>query len=266
MITAAQHQIWLWTYSINLTNLFGYHIDFTIFSHLWSLAVEEHFYALWPLVIFLVSPARIALVPVGCLIGCFLLRCALVLASSDVHFIYAFTLTRLDGLVLGAAIAIAIHNQIVSARTMRTVKFIAWASAASVVPLFLRYGTYFIAPVAIVFGYSLLALFFGSILLTVVTARSGMMMKVLATPFLRSFGKYSYCLYVIHYPLQPRVLNAVYFRQLETRWSIAPAVIVSIILDVAVMFLLSMGIWHLYEKHFVRLKHRFAPTSSEVAS
>jgi peptidoglycan/LPS O-acetylase OafA/YrhL len=53
-----QHQLWLWTYT---SNFFGPpltwdgSVNFPHFGHFWSLSVEEHFYILWPLVIYYVK-------------------------------------------------------------------------------------------------------------------------------------------------------------------------------------------------------------------
>src|SRR5262249_3296296 len=43
-------QVWLWTYITN----YGLLVDWrsiSVFGHFWSLAIEEHFYLLWPIVI-----------------------------------------------------------------------------------------------------------------------------------------------------------------------------------------------------------------------
>lgn len=56
------HQAWLWLYGINLSSFF-YSPDipwapnesFPWFVHFWSLAVEEHFYVFWPMVIYFVA-------------------------------------------------------------------------------------------------------------------------------------------------------------------------------------------------------------------
>ena len=54
------NQAWLWTYTQNLSWLFGQggwdeSHNFFHFSHFWSLSVEEHFYILWPLIVYFVK-------------------------------------------------------------------------------------------------------------------------------------------------------------------------------------------------------------------
>jgi peptidoglycan/LPS O-acetylase OafA/YrhL len=88
----------------------------TAFSHAWSLAVEDQFYLLLPLVLILVIRGRRAAVIVPCLIvlGGFALRWFLARQNLDENgvsfrgfqtWIYYATWTRLDPLVFGVALA-----------------------------------------------------------------------------------------------------------------------------------------------------------------
>src|SRR6185295_3788466 len=46
------HQAWLWSYASNLyVSLKGTWAALPYVSHFWSLAVEEHFYLVWPIVV-----------------------------------------------------------------------------------------------------------------------------------------------------------------------------------------------------------------------
>ncbi|MGH7179181.1 MAG: acyltransferase family protein, partial [Tepidisphaeraceae bacterium] len=46
------NQHWLWLYLTNFAQAFGHPEAMGRLGHLWSLAIEEHFYLAWPLVIF----------------------------------------------------------------------------------------------------------------------------------------------------------------------------------------------------------------------
>src|SRR5690606_24037172 len=49
-----ERQGWLWTYCSNIPTSFGWFTlrgEWLEFTHFWSLAVEEHFYLVWPAVV-----------------------------------------------------------------------------------------------------------------------------------------------------------------------------------------------------------------------
>ena len=79
-------------------------------AHFWSLAVEEHFYLVWPVVVWLCSSSK-QLLKCCCwvLIGCFTMRIAWPLLNAfqiPLQFAYTSTLTRVDGIICGAMIAL----------------------------------------------------------------------------------------------------------------------------------------------------------------
>ncbi|HEY8546884.1 MAG TPA: acyltransferase family protein, partial [Acidimicrobiales bacterium] len=88
-------------------------------EHMWSLAIEEQFYVLWPLVVFgLVAVPGLALAParvrVVALAGgaASLLGMALTYDAGDTNLAYFSTLTRLGPLLLGAALAtVTVHRR-----------------------------------------------------------------------------------------------------------------------------------------------------------
>ena len=262
MIGAARDQIWLWTYSLNLTGLLGAHPNLEAFGPFWSLAVEEHFYMAWPLAVLLLSRRNIAVASFICMIGSLLLRIALWLSHGDPNTTYTFTLCRLDGLAAGALIAIAMQRQDWRMRLVPIAKIVGVLSAALLLGIFIRYGSWWADPPIPLIGYSLLALAFGSAIILAITSRGGVVVRALDSGFLKLFGKHSYSIYVLHYPLQPIIWSHVYFTRLETRGSVAPAAIVANILEIAVLLVLSLLTWHLWEKHFIGLKDKFAPVTA----
>lgn len=71
--------------------------------HYWSLAVEEHFYLFWPLLVRVCSVRNIKFIIGGCIIGAPLLRWYAV-HTGNLDY-YHFTFTRIDSLAFGCLIA-----------------------------------------------------------------------------------------------------------------------------------------------------------------
>jgi peptidoglycan/LPS O-acetylase OafA/YrhL len=94
----------------NIVQAFGLHniVTSTCLAHLWSLAQEEQFYLVWPLVLVLVVRARRALlVLVALILGVMLYRAALALDGASWARLYYGPDTRSDWLLAGAALALA---------------------------------------------------------------------------------------------------------------------------------------------------------------
>ncbi|MFN8416204.1 MAG: acyltransferase [Cytophagaceae bacterium] len=71
-------------------------------NHYWSLAVEEHFYLIWPLLTYLVNLKDIKKVAIILIIFSVLVRIFMVLNGYSTFY---FTITRMDSILVGAIIA-----------------------------------------------------------------------------------------------------------------------------------------------------------------
>lgn len=77
---------------------------------LWSLAVEEHFYLLWPLVVRRCSLRKLMMVAAAVCLGSPILRILILLGSTTPpHIASLYTWFNLDGLCLGALLRIWLH-------------------------------------------------------------------------------------------------------------------------------------------------------------
>ena len=50
------HQAWAWLYGVNFFIASHGEWSLSYIDHFWSLSVEEHFYFVWPLVVYLLAP------------------------------------------------------------------------------------------------------------------------------------------------------------------------------------------------------------------
>jgi len=192
------------------------------------------------------------------------LRC--IYADSDLgdSFLYTLTPFRIEPLVAGSLAAVLLRSE----RIYSTLKAsplllgVATCGAAMLATvIFAGQTTEFAhAPMA-TFGYTSFALIFVSLVLyaDVYSGSPSWLAEALRKPWLRSFGKYSYAIYVFHLPIflvygmaVPRALIA-----LPEQWRFS-VWLLSLAIGFGLTYATAVISWHLVEKRFLRLKRRFA--------
>lgn len=108
-----------WTFFLYIHNIYPdcvtnlQLIPNSLVLHLWSMGVEEQFYLLWPLVVWICPNRRVLLRVTLSLIGCScVLRFLFPLLRLDPFLMNAWTPTRVDGILLGSLLAIIRHDAI----------------------------------------------------------------------------------------------------------------------------------------------------------
>ena len=229
-------------------------------GHFWSLAVEEQFYLLWPMCVWLMP--RRYLAPM-CGFGCV---CALLLRWMLSHygvsgwFIYENTFTRMDPLLMGAFCAIAIRDAqllLLVRRLLPFVGFGAFGAFASLAFLLRKSEGYDYW--LHIFGFSLLACVGAVFVLGAYLCQgtNSFAERSLRSRILKSFGKYSYGIYVYQSLVQAFVIYAFASR----RWwghSVKYAAVVAAF-RLLLSFLTAFVSFHLFESKFQRLKSHFTP-------
>ena len=107
-------------YLSNLSPFFGVPMAYPV---LWSLAVEEHFYFLWPFVVRHVSKVVlmavcigiVVLSPISRLIGYYIVMRK---GGFDTYQFHQYTWNALDGLACGATLSIWLNGYVVARRTL----------------------------------------------------------------------------------------------------------------------------------------------------
>ena len=91
--------------------------------------------------------------------------------------------------------------------------------------------------------------------------------RTLSSRWLRAFGKYSYCLYLIHLPVMRLVREFVFSPEESGMFALAPWIgqVPFYRLAAAPAFALAWPSWRLFEAPILRLKERF-PYSRATAS
>lgn len=162
-------------------------------EHLWSLAEEEQFYLLWPLILPLVVCARHPVRILGVVLGFLVLyRFGLAVSGASHHRLYNGPDTHADGLLAGAAVAFVCHRRPTFA-VSGNVATIGLALGLSAL-LFRR-------PTAVwdVFGLPFAEAACVIVLLAALTIPGWT--RIFSWSALRWFGAISYSLYLWHYML-----------------------------------------------------------------
>jgi peptidoglycan/LPS O-acetylase OafA/YrhL len=113
---------------------------------------------------------------------------------------------------------------------------------------------------------SALAVAFALLLLAAVRTygtRPTWLSRALCMAPLRSAGKYSYAMYVFHFPIT-KLLGTRLLGPAATAHSATIAVLYAAAVTV-VTYLCAWLSYHLYEQHFLRLKRYFVPTTARLA-
>ncbi|MHB8652839.1 MAG: acyltransferase family protein [Terriglobia bacterium] len=212
-------------------------------THLWSLSVEEQFYMLWP---WLIRKLR---VPRNILTFCALVGAgSLAFRIAFPVWAYGSLPARMDDLALGAALAVLVRSDL----RKRCEKFafpLFAASAAGVILICaIRHTTDHADRLICTVGFSVIAVAYGSLLLLSLGPLAGLF----SLPPLRIFGKYSYGMYLYHFPL-----TAVSERLKPFFAPIPLGSLVYVAVCLAANLAIAALSFHLFEQPILRLKKRF---------
>lgn len=168
-------------------------------SVLWSLAIEEQFYLVWPWLVLLLSRRRLAIVAGAIVVVEPIIRAIHAYRGMDPDLIYLLTWCRCDGLATGALLAIWIRSSYFSARS--SLKLATYLLIGLVVltlvglPFGIMRGH---AVAASSLRYTQAYLFFGACFAFVLGQQGTVWTAPLRWRFLVLSGALSYCLYLIH--------------------------------------------------------------------
>jgi peptidoglycan/LPS O-acetylase OafA/YrhL len=231
----------------------------------WSLAIEEQFYLLWPLIVFLCSRAVLLRICAVLIATALLLRIWLLSCGVAPIAIYTVTPARMDSLAMGAWVALMARQPGGLSDLAKLARYMLPAAGAVVLALLLSGHTDSFDPLVQVAGYSSLGLLASAVLVTAISSSKGGVARFLAHPLLRSFGKYSYAMYLFHLPLRALIRDTVYgpeqFPTLEG--SAIPGQLLFYLAATTLTYAIAWLSWNCFEVHFLRLK-RLCPTSRTV--
>jgi peptidoglycan/LPS O-acetylase OafA/YrhL len=262
--------LWVHTANTNLATLVTLtssrtlHDPFRLnFGHFWSLCQEEQFYLIWPpIVFFLRDRVKLRnLCALLCVLSLFA-RIAYVYLAPQAYqapeFIYTLFPVRADGLLLGGMLALMLRGPeakwlVRLAQPAIYCLLSGWLLLEAIYPLiYHRLYLSKASPGLQTFGYSLVDLFAGALILSALVEGSRLYRFLTLKP-LRQLGQMSYGFYVFH-----DIPHIAYIRVVE---HILPGnahgyLLVALIGFVATLILSYLS-FRFYESPFLRLKERF---------
>jgi peptidoglycan/LPS O-acetylase OafA/YrhL len=256
-----QASLWLFTVNWTHTAPFG-------FAHFWSLAVEEQFYLLWPLLVWKLSARALLAACAAIAVAALLLRILLVTDGADWWTIYSNTACRMDALALGGAGACILRIGAWRVQLRSVAKRALWCATFILllgIPLTHAYDRMLWSGET--WGYSVLALFSAVLVVAVASGRATVpgLTAFLASSPLRSLGKYSYAMYVFHGLLNKFVGEPWLVSRYGAELPVWPVLAYSLVL-LLVSYLMGYLSYQLYERHFLRMKRYFVPSPETHAA
>ncbi|MBC8107894.1 MAG: acyltransferase [Anaerolineae bacterium] len=251
-----------WTYTYNLFQ--GHHQSAREFSHtmgvIWSLCIEEQFYMIWPAIVWFCRPRTLLKICVGLILMSMIARGLVNQYTGYLVFVTQWTFCRMDPLAIGAMIAIL--TRIAPQRVLAMRKYaihLLWLIPLVIVGWNAKMGSLVNSKTFLIGGYTALSIMFGSLLLVTITSGgAGPFVWALSNPVLRLFGKLSYAMYLFNQPIKYALLKYVYgFTDPTQEFTSVTAQIGFFVLGTVLTVAAAWISWHVFEKHFLRLKAFF---------
>jgi peptidoglycan/LPS O-acetylase OafA/YrhL len=258
-----------WGYFLFLQNLFTGKTGLfgsPWLSPTWSLAVEEQFYLLLPLLLWFTRPSKrfpvliflIALVPA--------LRTYLFLFHSSVY-VYVLLPCRADALLLGVLCAYLIREP----RHFEKLQRHRWLLATVFIILGLGIGgltSYvhgrdsfsFTSFEMVTFGFTWIAMFYACLLLIVAVTPTWAIAALFRTRLLRHFGLIAYGMFLMHMVVNSMAHGALLGKSCEIG-SFSDAAVTA--LAFVVTWLLALLSWKFFEQPIIRWGHSFSYASKK---
>jgi peptidoglycan/LPS O-acetylase OafA/YrhL len=268
---------YLATYTVNYTRLMHAWLVNPLFTHLWSLSIEEQFYLIFPFFIFLCSPRVIRVVMLTIIAAAPLIRYLLGLYyaahASDMHVagdaVYWNTLSHLDAFCMGGLIPVlSLERRLRRPTRYLTAAFLLVIVAGTFNFLLMGSGHSYISDLGYshaemrhaqhVWSYTLLNFLFASFILVLVSERVrqrySTLRRMLEAGWMVEIGKVSYGMYIFHWAIMTYVMD----RYLPLEGTFIR--MISFLPYVVLVYLFSKLSYTFYESYFIRLKDRRAPT------
>jgi peptidoglycan/LPS O-acetylase OafA/YrhL len=256
-------QAWAWLYAVNIYIAKQGEWSFSYLDHFWSLAIEEHFYFFWPLVVFALARRPRALIAVCLATALCAMLARLIGSLMGLSWWTTYTLTpfRLDGLALGASLAVLARQPGGLERLARALPLVVALAGGLLAVTFVwtrfvsQAGLEFVLPVRAALILLLLACL---LVWALITPQRSATSRFFCSRIMVFLGTYSYGLYVYHHFISYYLTsNRTDLELADWLGSHAAAVAMQATLGVSASLALAYLSYEAFEKPFLRLKRLF---------
>jgi len=239
---------WALVYLTNWARAFGYYPDPSFLPHTWSLAIEEQFYFIWPLLLvasfFLAkkTPWLLVWFIVVTIAAVYVWRWWLFAHEANIDRIYNGLDTRADALMWGALLAVisVLRNE---KEFSKKIRYLAWPAISWMVYMTATASWY--SPLH--YQLPLLAFYVATIVLIAILSlndSSSTLVRLFSWSPLKFVGKISYGLYLWHFPVQRFLLPL----------DLSPFFLLLVVF--LFTFILAVISWYGVEKRFLRKRYQ----------
>lgn len=238
-------------YIQNFTQVFNFEASGP--GHYWSLAVEEHFYLLWPLVVYFINPKNLWKAIGITIILVFILKYFMLKSGISINY---FTFTRIDQILMGAYLAVLEWNGFFTKnKYLKKMMIIGLSTFPLAVIIYALSGKFpFLKEMT---KYSFLGLIFFSLLgILISLAGNHLINRFLSGSILQYLGRISYGIYVWH------ILALMFLN----RFFISQILFLDLILTIGLTIILAHMSYYYFEIFFLKLKEQKISITNKVSN
>ena len=245
----------------NWTFIFNFPPGGIHLNHLWSLAVEEQFYLIFPLFILLVKDRR-RLMAAGIFLIILIVVCRCLyfyffIVNNEYERIYWNTFFRMDSLLTGFVLFLLYERKTIAFTVIKGLKYFVWIVILILISGIIINGTpNKHAAFFTTIGYTVIAIVYAYFLYVGIQNKNKILNRITLNSFLRYTGKISYGMYIFHWPVLQLGFTAL--RIIFVKMHFIPEGNIFHLVTAVCCIAITFGISHIsfryYESYFLKWK------------